>query len=46
MAEEIQSGDNRYERLFFGFDHPPPLNRDSIRSCEVEIAPRGIFDPA
>jgi hypothetical protein len=45
MAEEIQSGDQPLRAATVLWFRPPPLNRDSIRSCEVEMAPRGIFDP-
>jgi hypothetical protein len=43
MAEEIRSGDQPLRAATVLWFRPPPLNRDSIRSCEVEMAPRGIF---
>jgi hypothetical protein len=46
MAEEIQSGDQPLRAATVLWFRPPPLNRDSIRSCEVEMAPRGIWRAA
>jgi hypothetical protein len=45
MAEEIRSGDQPLRAATVLWFRPPPPNRDSIHSCEVEMAPRGIFDP-